>query len=697
MSKVDIIKNANLKWENLPECWEDAPYIGNGKIGTIFWRDTNKNLFFEMGRSDYYDHRNSNYSLLHRDNRLKLGNFSLSLDNKPISGNLELDLYTACVKGILQTENSVVNTCFFACDAADVLVFEFEKVKGDCDVNITFNPYACETPRQFDKPKDYLAYPPASFKVKHGVCVSLQKLPEDEKYNNVGKGEGELAVAWCRQEDNNFVRIFVSIDYSYPGCTAEKTALDNIAFAKEQGIDKLYDVHCKFWHDFYENAASVLLCDKKLQNYYYLQLYRFVSGTRQDGVLLDLMGPWYKNTGWPGVWWNLNIQLTYSFMCTANHPEYLKPLVDILYDNRKMLSENCELGRSDVYVIDRATGLNLSEKTSCKNEIGNLAYTLYYLWEMYKVEMDDDFLKNKLLDLMTGALKFLITKTYRAADGKLHILPSGSPEYTESVEDCTYTLCAMRWLARTILYAYERLNIADEFEKECHDVLENLTEYPVDEKTGYMIGKDMPLSESHVHFSHLFMIYPYYEYTFDEVDDKTRKLMVKSVEHWLKGVASYVGHGLVGASSICSLMGNGNEALKYIYFCLDDKVNFCYNGMYVEGPGKLPVIESPFGLIRSLQDMLVASYNDVIRVLPAIPDAWDDIEFENMRTQGAFIVSVKYKNKKITFVKIESLMGEKCVVKISNLAHLKCNKELIKIDDNIAEIKLAKGETVLFS
>jgi len=31
------------------------------------------------------------------------------------------------------------------------------------------------------------------------------------------------------------------------------------------------------------------------------------------------------------------------------------------------------------------------------------------------------------------------------------------------------------------------------------DLLENLTPYPIDDKTGYMIGKDVPLAHSHRH------------------------------------------------------------------------------------------------------------------------------------------------------------------------------------------------------
>ena len=39
---------------------------------------------------------------------------------------------------------------------------------------------------------------------------------------------------------------------------------------------------------------------------------------RDDGPILDLNGPWFNDTPWPAIWWNLNIQLTYSPLARAN-------------------------------------------------------------------------------------------------------------------------------------------------------------------------------------------------------------------------------------------------------------------------------------------------------------------------------------------------------------------------------------------
>ena len=120
------IKSANLKWNTLPTHYFEAPYIGNGQVGTIFWKDDDGNLVFEMGRSDFYDHRNESYEILYRDNRLKTGKLTLGIDSLPLDGNMVMDLYDAQVFGTLKTDKSEMKIRVFNCDDRDVIVVELE-------------------------------------------------------------------------------------------------------------------------------------------------------------------------------------------------------------------------------------------------------------------------------------------------------------------------------------------------------------------------------------------------------------------------------------------------------------------------------------------------------------------------------------------------------------------------------------------
>lgn len=48
----------------------------------------------------------------------------------------------------------------------------------------------------------------------------------------------------------------------------------------------------------------------------------------------------------------------------------------------------------------------------------------------------------------------------------------------------------------------------DELHTQWQDILQNLIPFPANE-SGYMIAQDVPYSESHRHYSHLLMIYPF--------------------------------------------------------------------------------------------------------------------------------------------------------------------------------------------
>ena len=88
------IRDANLHWDYLPKEYFDAPYVGNGTVGTIFWLNNKNEILFEMGRSDFYDHRNENLSLLYKEGRLNVGAFVLKIDDCELCGKTEAILIT---------------------------------------------------------------------------------------------------------------------------------------------------------------------------------------------------------------------------------------------------------------------------------------------------------------------------------------------------------------------------------------------------------------------------------------------------------------------------------------------------------------------------------------------------------------------------------------------------------------------------
>ena len=699
MEKISRIKGANLSWNTMPTHYFEGPYIGNGNMGAVIWQNEDGSLYFESSRTDYFDHRNETLPLLYRACRLKAGGFALSMDDGKIGGNLELDLYDAVILGTLKTEKSETKVKIFNCDDRDVFVIELEKIKGDCNFDLKYIPYPCESPRIDHMPLEkYVPYPRGYHETKDGVSYFIQDLPEGEEYENVGKGDGQYVAAWTREDDNNFVRYYVTLRYTYPGKGAKEIAKNELCLAVNDGIDKLFDAHLDFWHDFWKDTLDICVPDKRMQNYYYLQTYRFASATRKAGPVLDLLGPWYCPTTWPGIWWNMNEQLTYSHISFANHPEYVNPVIDMLYDGRENLSKNTETGISDAYCLGRASGPDLIEKADDQKEYGNLAYMLFYLYESNRTVMDDKVLGEKLLPLMKGAFRFLMAKTFVADDGKIHFVSSASPEFTNGVEDASYTISAAKWLARTIMEVCERLDFSDEICKECRHFLDNVTDYHIDKNDGFMVGKDMPLNCFHTHWSHFFMVYPYGEYDFDT--EEYKDVINLTFEKWIRRQEEkfFAGFCSAGAMSLYALKGDGDGALKRFDYYHDNK-DFYYNGMFTDTLYKgrfAPVFETPIGIVRGLQEMLLMYKKGAIHIFNAIPSVWKDASFSGMRTKGAFLVSAQMKDGKVIHAEIQSLAGEKCVVNYDNLSHLDCSAKL-RIDGKYAEILIEKDETAIFS
>jgi hypothetical protein len=58
-------------------------------------------------------------------------------------------------------------------------------------------------------------------------------------------------------------------------------------------------------------------------------------------------------------------------------------------------------------------------------------------------------------------------------------------------------------------------------------------------------------------------------------------------------------------------------------------------------------LEGNFAFASAIQEMLLQSHNGLIRIFPAIPNAWKEVSFTNLRTEGAFLVSASKKEGNI--------------------------------------------------
>ena len=109
--------------------------------------------------------------------------------------------------------------------------------------------------------------------------------------------------------------------------------------------------------------------------------------------------------------------------------------------------------------------------------------------------------------------------------------------------------------------------------------------------------------------------------------------------------------------------------------------------------GRNPCSETYGGLCRMLQDMLIQSWGNKIRIFPAVTNEWEDAVFHKLRAEGGFEVSAKRESGKTVWVRIKNNAGEPCIIEpgFDDKFSVKGGK-LSKLEPGIYKLSIKKGE-----
>ncbi|GAA6254801.1 hypothetical protein F070042J6_06530 [Bacteroides sp. f07] len=689
MSRQDMI------WEKLPEYWHESAYLGNGRLGLMIYKEPGENyLRLETGNCDVHDHRTK------RDvfgiPRLLTGYFALHPKGEIISGKMRLDLWNAEASTDIITTKGVIHLQTFVHSDNMIIAVKATTEGEEHDFKWEWVAAEANSPRyllfkrrgQTNKiPKDYELNPAPIINRKGDINLSVQKL----------LAGGETTVGWKETQPTKKERtLWINLTHTYPQNNSSEICKTEIRKAIREGYPSLQKTHRKWWNSFYP-SSFITLPEAQKENFYWIQMYKLASATRGDRALIDNTGPWLTETPWPNAWWNLNVQLTYWALNASDHLDLAASLENALYNHIDQLRLNINPAYRH-----NSLGIGVASNLECMStevgipgkgraQVGLLPWACHNLWLIYRHKMDDDILRNKLFPLLKESINYYLHFLKKGEDGKLHLPATYSPEY-DTAEDCNFDLALLRWGCQTLLESAQRLNIQDPLAETWEDVLHNLTPYPMDEN-GLLIGKDMPYAFSHRHYSHLLAIYPLYLINKEQPGDI--ETIEKSLVFWQSKPKALLGYSCTGASSISSAIGKGNDALSYLNKLFGKFLS--PTTMYKESG---PVIETPLSGAQSIHDMLLQSWGGKIRIFPAIPDAWKDIAYSGLRTEGAFKVSAGRKKGKTQFIHIKSLAGEPCIITtdITNpVFNGKRNFTVQSLENSTYQIDLKKGEEVFIS
>ncbi|WP_347840825.1 glycoside hydrolase family 95-like protein [uncultured Draconibacterium sp.] len=688
----EFMAQHDLVWEETPLQWNEGAFTGNGQVGMMIYATMNDNrLDFHMGRQDVTDHRkapNKKTSMgvkgadLLDFSRLDIGRMYLRPAGKIQKIKVRQHLWNAEVRGTIITDLGELTFRAFTPYNRMLNVIEVsstEKQDGKtADYTWEWKAGNPISPRALAKPESYpdIELNPKPVVSKNGdLNVCVQTL-------NAG---GDYATVWKEVESSESAStMYLSTANEIPASgKSEVVAGKTVNDAASTALIEVEKIHRDWWHSFFQKSF-LSIPDGRMESFYWIQLYKMAACSRPDGPALDLNGPFLKVTSWPGLWWNLNVQLTYWPFNTSNHLELAENYI-------KLIDEY-----GDAMLKNRFSGSTL----------GDYAWALHNYWLIYSYKGDWESIQNKWVPKAMDVAKIYEGKQIRNENGKIELIAMGSPEYKgfEKFENTNYNLAILRWLLNTLIESNEKAGTNLQEVAKWKQTLEDLIPYPIDEN-GLMIGSSQPVDMSHRHYSHLLALYPLFQLDPDSPEDMA--LVDKSVVHWhkIEDGKGLAGYSYTGAASLYNALGRGNDAYGIMQHFLTKQIGkgsalLLPNTFYMEGWGRNPVIETPLSGAAAIMEFLLQSWGNKIRVFPAVPDGWEEASFNDLRAQGGFLVSAARENSKTTWVKIKSEVGHPCVLKVpgwNEAIQIGGNGKvrMTKIADGEFEIAFAAGQEII--
>ncbi len=716
--KVDwkeFLSRHDLVWSEAPKSWYDGPFMGNGMLGSMLHQLDDHTIRISLGRGDVEDHQTGGPPFISQS-RLPNGYFILKTVGKITGFDGRLDLYNAETRVRVKTDKGHVDLQALVHSDDMLIIYDLKPTKEELGISLKFVPLKAIAPARLQAELEVKERGEkvsstrkswAGAKYGYNPDPELTEIDGYEVSRQVLTAGGETGTAWSvvkgvdgRQE------LRVSIEHSFPEQTATRDAIAHLKKVEGESLESLIKRHRVWWHAYYPKSF-LSLDNTRMESFYWIQVYKFASGARKGRAFMDTMGPWMvENTAWANGWFNLNTQLSYWFLSTANRLEVAESLFTKMDEKLPQLVANMpkEYG-GDCAGMSTIVPQTFISKFPTKKLgfTGELLWTCHDYWMMLERTMDVERTKNHFFPLLKKSVNTYLHFMVEGADGKIHLPFTRSPEYGGG-EDCNFNLALFRWGCATLIYIAERYEINDPLLPKWKDVIDRLVDYPVNEN-GYMVAKDFPFEQSHRHYSHLMMIYPLCEVNIDQ--PKSRELIAKSVDHWINypGTGN-AGYSWSGAAAMYALQEDGETAGKYLDIFMKMQELFPKNPamihsttMYTETKYIQPVTETPLSLCDSIQLMILQSWGDTIRVFPALPKSWENLSFDGLLAKGGFVVSAARSKGVTEFVSIKSHAGEPCVVKLDfKPARIEgINPAGVKIlKDGRLAVSMKSGERVTF-
>jgi alpha-L-fucosidase 2 len=526
------------------------------------------------------------------------------------------------------------------------------------------------------------------FRIK---SVDGRVVVKEDKMRFIGGSEAVILVS-ISTSFNGFDK-----DPAREGRDQQRIAKTQLNRAAQKTLHELRTDHLRDYQSFYRRLslnlgptnAPDLPTDERLKRYgtgvedsnleiLYLQYGRYllIAGSRTPEVPANLQGIWnpYLRPPWSSNYTiNINAEENYWPAEVANLSEMHQPMLGFIEN----VAKTGAVTARTFYGTDGWVAAHNSDIWAMSNPVGGFGqghpvwanwnmggvWPSTHLWEHYLFTRDEDFLRTKAYPILKGATRFCLDWLTVGPKGELLTSPATSPEALYVTDDGyvgatlyggSADMAFIRENFDQTLAAAEILGLDQGLQSQIRAAQKRLLPYKIS-KNGHLQEWYHDWEDrdpKHRHQTHLFGLHPGHHLSPEKTPElaaasrKTLEIKGDETTGWSKG----------WRINLWARLWDGNRAYKMLRELL----------RYVEptgmtggqGGGTYPnlfdahppfQIDGNFGGAAAVLEMLVQSGPNEIRLLPALPDAWQSWgTLQGVRTRTGHEVDIAWKDGKIT-------------------------------------------------
>lgn len=470
----------------------------------------------------------------------------------------------------------------------------------------------------------------------------------------------------------------------------------------EAEIPEHRNYHRQYWKNFFYQSA-VYLPDKVVERLWYLNLYVLGCCSGRKGKRYEqasgLNGLWdiRQPTMWGSLWyWDVNIEATFWPVYAANHLELAEAFCDGFLSYADQASRRAqEFYGMRGYAMDYPHPFYNCMWPWCAQ----------YLWWYYEYTGDLDFLREKAYPVFKNLALFIEdVMQYDPESNKWSFFPDISPEQGPITQNSTITIACVKYLLKAAREACSLLKLPSEEMAWYEKLLNRLPPYStvVLDRYGEVL-KDSELAPAGIRLRHPSLLMPIFPLSELGPESSEQEFQIAKNTVFFASENTEIGVFPFGwISAAAARLGMGNTALRVLYEqgldCIirangmgseetDRWLNHCVvNSSYFYQPFMMECVGE---VVNCVNEMLLQSYDGVIRLFPAVPNGdpenyrkpgrqkaitepwgenpapdWKDCGFDRLLAKGGFEVSARMKDGKICWIQVKSLHGGKARIRI---------------------------------